>query len=146
MAELTDYSHQVVPRSCGGRHTVISASQRCASLQRMKHHSQPELNVTGCFYLVVLLFLRKGFQYFYTGLCQIIHCPLLCLCVCLCVCMCQSSEEVCLVGVDGKIYKGRLNPAETRNAETKLPPISTKDGKCIVFTFLLFIQHMKLNL
>ncbi|XP_039979920.1 glutamine-rich protein 2 isoform X2 [Xiphias gladius] len=88
IAELTDYSHLAVSRSCGGSHTVTSASQRRTGLQYMKHHNQPEVDA--------------GIQ----------------------------SEEVDIVGLDGHIYRGRLNPPATRSTETKLPTISTKDGMC----------------
>ncbi|XP_026220298.1 glutamine-rich protein 2 isoform X1 [Anabas testudineus] len=88
IAELTDYSHLAVSRSCGGSHTVTSSSQRRTGLQYMKHHSQPEVDSV------------------------------------------IQSEEVDIVGLDGHIYKGRLNPAATRNSETKLPTISAKDGMC----------------
>ncbi|GAA6222132.1 glutamine-rich protein 2-like isoform X1 [Lates japonicus] len=88
IAELTDYSHLAVSRSCGGSHTVTSASQRRTGLQYMKHHGQPEVD----------------------GVIQ--------------------SEEVDIIGLDGHIYRGRLNPSANRNTETKLPTISTKDGLC----------------
>ncbi|XP_069021611.1 ribosome-binding protein 1-like [Embiotoca jacksoni] len=39
-----------------------------------------------------------------------------------------QSEEVDIVGLDGQIYKGRLNVPSVRTSETKLPTISTKDG------------------
>ncbi|XP_071322262.1 glutamine-rich protein 2-like isoform X4 [Trachinotus anak] len=83
IAELTDYGHLAVSRSCGGSHTVTSASQR--RLQYMKYHSQPEGD----------------------GVVQ--------------------SEEVDIVGLDGHIYRGRLNAPTIRTTETKLPTISTKD-------------------
>ncbi|KAF3699718.1 Glutamine-rich protein 2 [Channa argus] len=88
IAELTDYSHLVVSRSCGGSHTIASPSQRRTGLQFIKHHSQPEVD----------------------GIVQ--------------------SEEVDILGLDGHIYKGRLNPPPIRSTETKLPTISTKDGLC----------------
>ncbi|XP_018523980.1 glutamine-rich protein 2 isoform X4 [Lates calcarifer] len=88
IAELTDYSHLAVSRSCGGSHTVTSAGQRRTGLQYMKHHGQPEVD----------------------GVIQ--------------------SEEVDIIGLDGHIYRGRLNPSANRNTETKLPTISTKDGLC----------------
>ncbi|XP_070703471.1 glutamine-rich protein 2-like [Pempheris klunzingeri] len=87
--EVTDYGHMSVSRSCGGSHTVTSASQRRAGLQPMKHHPQTEADGTG------------------------------------------QSEEVDIIGLDGHIYKGRLNAPAIRNTETKLPTISTKDaGMC----------------
>lgn len=42
IAELTDYSHLAMARSCGGSHTMTSSSQRRSGLQYVKHHSQPE--------------------------------------------------------------------------------------------------------
>uniref|UniRef100_A0AAQ6IR89 DUF4795 domain-containing protein n=1 Tax=Anabas testudineus TaxID=64144 RepID=A0AAQ6IR89_ANATE len=88
IAELTDYSHLAVSRSCGGSHTVTSSSQRRTGLQYMKHH-----------------------------------------------------KEVDIVGLDGHIYKGRLNPAATRNSETKLPTISAKDGTFFTFLLCLFLKR-----
>ncbi|XP_029014136.1 glutamine-rich protein 2 isoform X3 [Betta splendens] len=88
IAELADYSHLAMSRSCGGSHTITSSSQRRSGLQYMKHHSQPEVDTV------------------------------------------VQSEEVDIIGLDGHIYKGRLNPAAARNAETKLPTISTKEGMC----------------
>ncbi|XP_059204386.1 glutamine-rich protein 2 [Centropristis striata] len=90
VSEMADHSYLGMSRSCGGSHTVTSASQRRSGLQHMKHHIQTEGD---------------------SGLIQ--------------------SEEVDIVGMDGHIYKGRLN-ASARNAETKLPTISSKDaaGMC----------------
>ncbi|XP_042360272.1 glutamine-rich protein 2 [Plectropomus leopardus] len=88
ISEMTDYSHLAVSRSCGGSHTVTSASQRRTGLQSMKHHTQTEVD----------------------GVIQ--------------------TEEVDIIGLDGHIYKGRLNAPATKNTETKLPTISTKDGMC----------------
>ncbi|XP_040918160.1 glutamine-rich protein 2 [Toxotes jaculatrix] len=87
IAELTDYSHLAVSRSCGGSHTVTSPSQRRIGLQYMKYHPQPEGDAV------------------------------------------IQSEEVGIVGLDGHIYRGRLNPS-LRHPETKLPTISAKDGMC----------------
>ncbi|XP_073350490.1 uncharacterized protein [Pagrus major] len=86
ISERTDYSHLTVSRSCGGRHTVTSASQRRTGLH--KHHTQTEVDA-----------------------------------------MIQS-EEVDIIGMDGHIYKGRLNTPAVRNTDSKLPTISTKDGLC----------------
>ncbi|XP_010770570.1 uncharacterized protein [Notothenia coriiceps] len=88
VSEMTDYSHLAVLRSCGGSHTVTSASQRRTNLQTNKHPPQAEVD-----------------------------------------CVIQS-EEVDIVGLDGHIYKGRLNAPSIRNTETKLPTIPAKDGKC----------------
>ncbi|KAL7377980.1 hypothetical protein ABVT39_006938 [Epinephelus coioides] len=88
ISEMTDYSHLAVSRSCGGSHTVTSASQRRTGLQYVKHHPQTEVDAV------------------------------------------IQSEEVDIVGLDGHIYKGRLNAPAIRNTETKLPTISTKDGMC----------------
>ncbi|XP_034062020.1 glutamine-rich protein 2 isoform X3 [Gymnodraco acuticeps] len=88
VSEMTDYSHLAVLRSCGGSHTVTSASQRRTNLQTNKYPPQAEVD-----------------------------------------CVIQS-EEVDIVGLDGHIYKGRLNAPSIRNTETKLPTIPTKDGMC----------------
>ncbi|KAM9744992.1 uncharacterized protein ACNS7B_009495 [Menidia menidia] len=37
-------------------------------------------------------------------------------------------QEVDIVGLDGHIYKGRLNAPPLRSTETKLPTISSRDG------------------
>ncbi|KAK5884436.1 hypothetical protein CesoFtcFv8_018257 [Champsocephalus esox] len=79
---MTDYSHLAVLRSCGGSHTITTASQRRTNLQTNKYPPRAE------------------------------------------------SEEVDIVGLDGHIYKGRLNAPSIRNTETKLPTIPTKDGMC----------------
>ncbi|KAM8724888.1 uncharacterized protein AB9X84_004410 isoform 2-T2 [Acanthopagrus schlegelii] len=84
ISERTDYSQLTVSRSCGGRHTVTSASQRRTGLH--KHHSQTEVDT-----------------------------------------MIQS-EEVDIIGMDGHIYKGRLNTPAVRNTDSKLPTISSKEG------------------
>lgn len=42
--DRTSRTHPVTSRSCGGSHTVISASQQRASLQHMKRHSQTEVD------------------------------------------------------------------------------------------------------
>nr|XP_046270713.1 glutamine-rich protein 2 [Scatophagus argus] len=86
ISELMDYSHLNVSRSCGGSHTVTSASQRRSGLQSVKNHTQTEGDAV------------------------------------------TQSEEVDIVGLDGHIYKGRLNAPAVRNIETKLPTISSKDG------------------
>ncbi|KAM7371432.1 hypothetical protein PAMP_008679 [Pampus punctatissimus] len=86
-SDVTDYSHLVVSRSCGGSHTITSTSQRRSGLQHIKHHSQTEGDAV------------------------------------------VQSEEVDIVGLDGHIYKGRLNAPSIRNTETKLPTICTKDDK-----------------
>ncbi|XP_055079750.1 glutamine-rich protein 2 [Periophthalmus magnuspinnatus] len=39
-----------------------------------------------------------------------------------------QSVEVDILGVDGNIYKGRLNATPSKNMETKLPTIASKDG------------------
>ncbi|XP_071060045.1 glutamine-rich protein 2-like isoform X2 [Pseudochaenichthys georgianus] len=88
VSEMTDYSHLAVLRSCGGSHTVTTASQRRTNLQTNKYPPQAEVD-----------------------------------------CVIQS-EEVDIVGLDGHIYKGRLNAPSIRNTETKLPTIPTKDGMC----------------
>ncbi|XP_078017367.1 glutamine-rich protein 2 isoform X2 [Epinephelus lanceolatus] len=88
ISEMTDYSHLAMSRSCGGSHTVTSASQRRTGLQYVKHHPQTEVDTV------------------------------------------IQTEEVDIVGLDGHIYKGRLNAPAIRNTETKLPTISTKDGMC----------------
>ncbi|KAK5855768.1 hypothetical protein PBY51_007412 [Eleginops maclovinus] len=88
ISEMTDYSHLGVSRSCGGSHTVTSASQRRTGLQTIKHHPQAEID----------------------GL--------------------IPSEEIDIIGLDGHIYKGRLNAPPIRNTEIKLPTIPTKDGMC----------------
>ncbi|XP_030264595.1 uncharacterized protein C16orf96 isoform X3 [Sparus aurata] len=84
ISERTDYSQLTVSRSCGGRHTVTSASQRRTGLH--KHHTQTEVDT-----------------------------------------MIQS-EEVDIIGMDGHIYKGRLNTPAVRNTDSKLPTISAKEG------------------
>nr|XP_020443579.1 glutamine-rich protein 2-like [Monopterus albus] len=84
--ERTDYGHMAVSRSCGGSHTITSASQRQwrTGLQYMKHHNQTEVDSL------------------------------------------VQSEEVDLIGLDGNVYRGRLNATDNRNSKTELPPISTK--------------------
>ncbi|KAM3597472.1 uncharacterized protein V6R79_005064 [Siganus canaliculatus] len=88
ISELTDYNHLSVSRSCGGSHTVTSASRRRSVLQSVKLQTQVDLD----------------------SLIQ--------------------SQEVDIIGLDGHIYKGRLNASAARNTETRLPTISTKDGGC----------------
>lgn len=62
--------------------------------------------------------------------------------MCFCVFGLQS-EEVDIVGLDGHIYKGRLNAPPVRNTEITLPTISAKDGKCDVFILYLSINSCK---